>query len=447
MPGTRPSRRPKWACGAMLASLLLAALPSSAGASPADPLPRAPAEALGMSAERLGRVVPKLKEEVERGRLVGGVLAVARNGKLALYESFGHLDPQARTPMPKDAIFPLGAMTQPLTVAAALMLLDEGRLLLGEPVGRYLPALERREVFDPALAGVARTLAPPAAPGSAPVNLPTVAAKRQPTVLDLMRHTAGFTAGLRGASDLHRAYPASSVAAAESYGSAEFLARLAALPLAHQPGSQWEPGLSVDVLGLAVEAVASRPLDPFLDERLFARLGMADTGFAAPDAKFARLVRPREREPGAWTPGARAAPRFACGGGCAWSTAGDYLRFAQLLANQGQWQGQRLLARKSVEAMTSDQLGPEVNTERLRDNPSLAGYGFGLGVAVRRATGGGAAQPGSAGEFYGHGAQGSMFWVDPKEQLVVVFMAQAPMPQRHYLRQLVSTLVLQALER
>jgi CubicO group peptidase (beta-lactamase class C family) len=399
----------------------------------AQQIPPAKPEAVGLSSQRLQRIAPILRADIENGRMPGAVIAVARKGKLVYYEAFGFLNKMAGTPMPKDAIFPIASMTKPLTTVGALMLVEEGRLLLNDRVGEYLPQLSKMSV------AVVR-------PGTA---MGTEAAKRQPTIQDLMRHTAGITNGNRGTSELYKMYPQGSWDAAGSLTGPEFIEKLASLPLHYQPGTVWDYGLGLDVLGLVIEAVTKQPLSRFLGERLFGPLGMVDTEFIVTSDKVKRIARPlpaAEQDAGGKQLVAdRRQPRkFDCGGACAFSTATDYLRFAQMLLNRGTLDSTRILSRKTVEFMTADQLGPEVNIDRLRDYPNINGYGFGLSVAVRRGYGI-AGTMGSPGDYHWGGANGTYFWVDPKEELAAVFMAATPGPTRFHYRQVITSLVLQAI--
>ncbi|MGQ0751790.1 MAG: serine hydrolase domain-containing protein [Betaproteobacteria bacterium] len=385
---------------------------------------------MGFVPERLKRIGAALDAELAAGTLPGAVLAIARHGKLAYFESFGHVDPAARTPMPEDAIFSIASMTKPLVTAGALMLCEEGRMMVNEPVAKYLPQLARMRV---------------AAQCDATANL---AHARAMTIQDLMRHTAGLSYG-RGNTPLHARYPVSSDSAATQWTGMEFLEHLASLPLHYPPGTAWEYSLGLDVLGLAIEAVAGMPLGRYLDERIFAPLGMIDTAFTVPPDKVARYAKALAIDPVARAPqklrDGTTPHKFDCGGGCAVSTAADYLRFAQMLLEGGELHGVRILGRKTVEYMTSDQLTAGIDATRLNEWPNLNGYGFGLGVAVRRGAGLGG-MPGSAGEFHWAGSTGTYFWADPPERLAVVFMAHAPGAIRFYHRQLLHALVLQALE-
>lgn len=385
-------------------------------------------EAVGLSSARLERLAQAIKQDIDHGRMPGAVVAIARKGKLAYYESFGFLDKAAGTPMPKDAIFALASMTKPMVAVATLMLVEQGDLLLNDPIGNYLPELKDMKVAGP------RGIEP---------------AHRQPTLQDMLRHTAGVSYGNRGDTPLHKLYETKLKSAANQSG-AEFLQELGKLPLHYQPGTQWEYSHGLDVAGLAVEAVTKKRLGEFLQERLFGPLGMADTGFVVPAGKEARIAKPLPVDPDTGRPTTFRLPvapwQYDCGGGCASGTALDYVRFAQMLLNKGTFEGNRLLSRKTVEYMTSNQLGPEVDASRLHEFPveHMDGFGFGLGVAVRTQPGI-AGVPGTPGEFMWSGAQGTMFWVDPKEEMVVVFLANTPGPVRRHYRELVKTLVEQAI--
>jgi CubicO group peptidase (beta-lactamase class C family) len=399
------------------------------------PLPRAEPEAVGMSSTRLARIVIALNAEIEAGQLPGAVIAVARHGRLVLHEAVGHLGPDRSSPMPRDALFAIASMTKPITGVAALMLWEEGRLGLADPVERFLPALGDRRVA----VLTERVLA-----GQGPIE--TVSATRSITMLDLMRHTSGLTYGGRGTTAVHRLYPDSSNAAGASLDEAGVLERLAAAPLLYQPGTVWDYGLSIDVIGLVVEALSGQSLGAFLEQRLFRPLGMVDTSFQVPPDKMARLARPLPRDPD--TGAAQSVPdraqalRFECGGGGLASTALDYLRFAQMLLSGGVLGETRILGRKTVEAMRTDRLTPDIENRIPALDPNSEGYGFGLTVAVRARA---STLMGSLGEFYWNGAYGTLWWADPVEDLAVVYMAQVPGEQRRRFRPLINALVYQAL--
>ena len=393
-----------------------------------DGTPVAKPESVGLSSARLERLAQAIKQDVDHGRMPGAVVAIARKGKLAYYESFGFVDKAAGTPMPKDAIFALASMTKPMVAVAALMLAEQGDLLLNDPIGNYLPELKDMKVAGPH--GIE-------------------AAHRQPTLQDMLRHTAGVSYGNRGDTPLHKLYETKLTSAANQSG-AEFLQELGKPPLHYQPGTQWEYSHGLDVAGLAVEAVMKKRLGEFLQERLLGPLGMVDTGFVVPALKQARIAKPLPVDPDTGRATTFRMPvtpwQYDCGGGCASGTALDYVRFAQMLLNKGTFEGTRILSRKTVEYMTSNQLGPNVDISRLHEFPveHMDGFGFGLGVAVRTQPGI-AGVPGTPGEFMWSGAQGTMFWVDPKEEMVVVFLANTPGPVRRHYRELVKTLVEQAI--
>ncbi len=399
----------------------------------ADTLPVSAPDKVGLSPAQLQRLTATLKAEVEQGRLPGAVIAIARRGHLAYFETVGFREAAAKAPMPQDAIFSIASMTKPMVSVAIMMLHDEGKLFLSDPVGKYLPPLANMRV--------ATILTGP----DGKTRVETSPAQRQPTIQDLLRHTAGFLYGGRGTTDVHKLWPTSSSFSSVTYTASEFIAALGQAPLAYQPGTVWDYSLATDVLGLIVEAVSGKPLGVFLKERIWDPLGMIDTSFPIPDGKMARYARafpndPLTNNPQSVLHAAGKPLKFDCGGGCAVSTTMDYLRFAQMLLNKGTLDGQRILARKTVEMMTSDHLGAEVRARST--SPLLApGYSFGLGFTVRTDTGH-APLAGTAGDYSWGGAFGTYFWVDPNEEMAVVFMSAAPSEIRTYFRTLVKNLVL-----
>ncbi len=398
-------------------------------------LPRAEPEAVGMSSTRLARIVTALNASIESGQLPGAVVAVARRGHLVFHEAVGHLGPDRSAPMPRDALFAIASMTKPVTGVAALLLWEEGRLGLADPIERFLPSLGNRRVA---------VLNERVIAGQGPIE--TVPAERSITLQDLMRHTSGLTYGGRGTTAVHRLYPDSSNVAGATLDSAAFLARVAAAPLLYQPGTVWDYGLSIDVIGLVVEAISGQSLGTFLQQRLFRPLGMVDTGFQVPPDKVARLARPLPRDPDTGAqqsvPDRARALRFECGGGGLASTALDYLRFAQMLLAGGVLGDTRILGRKTVEAMRTNRMTPDIANRIAELDPNSEGYGFGLTVGVRERV---STLMGSLGDFYWNGAYGTLWWADPAEDLAVVFMAQVPGEQRRRYRPLINSLVYQAL--
>ena len=408
----------------LLASLVAFALPAAA-----DPLPRGNPQELGFSAERLDRIRTTMEADIARGQLPGAVIAIARRGQLAYFEAFGHVDGARTRPMPRDAIFPIASMTKPMTAVAMLTLLEEGRLALTDPATRFLPELANRRV----------------AVNGNPES--TVPAARPITLIDLSRHTSGITYGARGTTALHRLYPGSSNASAREFDSASFMARLATLPLLHQPGTVWDYSLSNDVLGIIVERLTEQRLGEAMAQRIFRPLRMVDTGFLVPEADRARYATPLPTDPATGQPQSLttglSAPRFDCGGGCAVSTAGDYIRFAQMLLNGGTLDGQRILSRASVAEMTRDHMHAGIENNVSGTEGNMVNWGFGLTVGVRRE--GGSAGLGNPGMFSWNGAFGTAMWVDPREQLAVVFMAPTPGLLRQYYRRVITALVYQAI--
>ncbi len=392
-----------------------------------------PAE-VGLSVDRLKRIPEAISREIAANRLPGGVLAIARRGRIAYHEAFGMRDTSANAPMTKDAVFSIASMTKAMVSVAALQLLEEGRLGLADPVSGYLPELANLVVADPA-------------GGSTLVTKP---ASRIPTIQDLLRHTSGMTYRDRGQSAAHKLYPGSSIYASVKYSKSEYLAAMAKAPLVHEPGTVWEYGFSTDVLGLVVEAVTGKSLGAVLGERIWQPLGMADTGFELTPDTAPRYARAFANDvltgqPASIHHASNDRMKWDSGGGGAVSTALDYLKFAETLRRGGQLTGKPILGRKTVELMTSDHLGADAGN-RIADSmdPSAAGYGFGLGVAVRREAGI-SALTGSKGDYYWSGVYGTYFWVDPIEQLTCVWMAATPGLVRLRYRPMIRALVYQAI--
>jgi CubicO group peptidase (beta-lactamase class C family) len=395
-------------------------------------------------AARLRRLTDILTADVAAGAIPGAVVAIHRHGELAYFESFGFADRHAARTMHRDSIFRIASMTKPLTVTAALMLQERGNLLLADPVARYIPELGALTV------GV-ETL--DAASGER--RLTQEAARRPITVQDLMRHTAGFTYGQFGDSLVQQQYVRANLMDPQQTN-AEMIEKLSAIPLAFQPGTTFEYGMSTDVLGHLVERVAETSLDRFFAEHITGPLGMADTGFAVSPSEIHRLALPH-RDAGTGSAPARAlndparAAKWLSGGGGLLSTAGDYSRFCRMLLNGGELEGVRLLSRKTIDMMTHNHLpadsmfGTQTLELGLAAPVPRLGQGYGLGLGVRLLPGLSPA-PGSVGDYYWGGASGPYFWVDPSEQLIVVFMLQElDVQRRTRYRPLLRALVYQAL--
>lgn len=414
--------------------ILLVALTAVASVCAAD-LPSAPPEDLGFSPARLARIAPALTGEIERGQYPGAVVLIARKGKIVYFESYGQLDPASAKPMTKDAIFRLYSMTKPYTSVAAMMLMEEGKLRLTDPVSKYIPAFAKLEV------SVAS-----ADPATGAVRYSNVPAEREITIQDLLRHTSGFVyTGFTSHAKVKELYTKENVGW-QDQTAAEQIERLAKVPLAHQPGTTFEYSLSTDVLGRVIEAITGMPLGQFIQERIFAPLGMTDSAFMVSKDKLDRLAQPFAVDPATKSPirlvDVTVPPKNDAGGAGSVGTAADYVRFLQMMLNGGQLDGVRLLSRTTVRYMTADHLG-EIRSSGFVSLPPA--IGFGLGFAVRREEGL-FEVTGSAGEYYWAGAAGTGFYVDPKEELICILMTQAqPGIARRYDRYLFKQLVYQAI--
>lgn len=413
-----------------LAAFFFAAFALCAGAAP---LPEVAPEDVGMSSQRLALIDAAMERAVESGELPGAVVFVARGGKLAYAKSFGWQDKQKQVPMRNDSIFRLYSMTKPIATVAAMILVEEGRLGLQEPVSKYIPEFKEMKV------GVEETDASTGLPG-----LKLVPARRQVTVQDLMRHTSGLTYGVLGQQTAIKKMYVDANIFSQKWVLADFARAIAKMPLMFEPGTAWEYGHSTDVLGRVVEVASGQTLDVFLSERIFQPLGMVDTAFQVPADKVDRLAQPIPDAYTGKTPellDLTQPQTFFAGGHGLVSTAADYLRFAQMMENGGQLDGVRILGRKTVEFMSANHVNERIN----KGNAWLPGpgYGFGLGFATRTDVGQ-SEWPGSPGEYFWAGFAGTYFWIDPQEELVPVFLSQEPV-RRQYYRVLMRNLVYQAI--
>jgi CubicO group peptidase (beta-lactamase class C family) len=400
-----------------------------------EPLPRAKPEDVGLSSERLSRIGETLKADIDAGRIPGAVIAIVRHRKLVMFEAYGWRDKAAGVAMTTDTIFNIASMTKPMTTVGALMLYERGKILMNDPLAKYFPKFAQMRVAARDAAGEP--------------TAETVPADRPITIQDLMRHTSGLVYGGRGNTLVHKMYPAGSGDAGREYDGAAFMDKLASLPLLYQPSTVWDYGFGLDILGLTIEHISKRSLGAYLQANLFTPLGMTDTGFSISPDKAARYAKPLPVDPDTGKPQARSPEltqplKFECGGGCAASTASDYLRFAMMLMNGGRSGEARLLGRKTVDYMLSDQLGPNIKNLVGNADPTRADFGFGLGLAVRT-TPGVVRLMGSVGQFTWPGASGTDWWVDPKEELAVVYLSAAPGPIRWHYRQKINALVYQAI--
>jgi CubicO group peptidase (beta-lactamase class C family) len=406
----------------------------------AQPLPSARPEQVGLSSERLDRIGQLLRADIDKGQIPGAVALVARKGRVVYFEGFGFRDKASGAAMPKDAIFRIYSMTKPIASVAAMILVEEAKIVLTDPVSKFLPPLKTLEVsiqrFDPATGKVAYS---------------TVPAEREISVQDLLRHTSGFTYADTTTHALIKESYAKNGVDWKGITAAEQVERLAKTPLIYQPGTRWEYGLSTDVLGRVVEAASGTTLGQFFQERIFAPLKMTDSGFWVPREKVGRIAQPFATDPTSGKPiellDVTAPPKNDSGGGGGVSTTMDYARFCQMLLNEGRLDGARVLSRATVSLMASDQLGPiaEAGPSPSQGLLGTPGYTFGLGFAVRRGAGV-AGVHGSAGDYTWGGFAGTYFWIDPKEELFGILMTQQPGPIRVQYRKLFRQLVYQALD-
>jgi CubicO group peptidase (beta-lactamase class C family) len=395
----------------------------------AQSLPEVAPEQVGLSGARLALIKPHLEQYIAQHRLAGGSALIARHGRIAYYETFGVMDVDSGRPMTKEAIFRIYSMTKPVIAVAALTLYEQGKFSMLDPISKYLPEFTAMKV---------------AVPAADALPWHTVPAQRPILVLDLMRHTSGMTnEGPKDANN-QAILPGLEI---RSHTLAEGIERLASAPLVHQPGTGFDYSPGPDVLGRLIEVWSGVPLDEYLQQRIFQPLHMKDTAFWVPEAKWNRLATLYDRAPddtlirasGEAQEGYKTKPMFLSGAGGLVSTSNDYLRFAQMLLNGGNLDGVRIVSPKSVQLMSSDLLGDLP----VFGGPLLPGYGFGLTVGVNKGPDK-TATIGSAGEYYWEGAAASLFFVDPKEDLLAVFMVQKRGGidiSREYKRMVYATLI------
>lgn len=398
-------------------------------------LPGVQARGSGVNPAPLNAFMDRVEKDAQAGFVPGAVLLVARDGQVLYRRAVGKQAPGSDQAMPPDALFRVYSMTKPIVSVAALMLMEEGRMALGDPVSRYLPEFKGMKV------GVEK----PGPDGKRVLEL--VPAQRDFTVHDLMRHMSGLTYGVFGRSLVKDEYLKANVRPGDpvsDYDNAELVRRVARLPLAFQPGSTWDYSISTDVLGALLEKVSGEPLDRLLQRRILGPLKMHDTAFSVPPAKQARVAQAFAVDPDTKAPvqllDLTKPAKLLAGGAGLVSTADDYARFAQMLANGGTLDGVRILSRQSVQWMTSD------HTSGVR-GPAYApgpGYGFGLGVAVRLEPGQ-STIPGNKGDFHWGGYAGTFWWHDPAQGLVAVWMIQGPGRSGYY-RPLMRNAVYQSLD-
>jgi CubicO group peptidase (beta-lactamase class C family) len=373
-------------------------------------------ESVGLSSERLAKLSAVMQSEIDQGNLPGVSVMIQRRGKIAYFETFGVQNPDTGAAMPKDGIFRIYSMTKPIVSVGLMMLAEEGKLAITDPVSNWIPELGGLQVAIET--------------NEDPSGAVLVDAKRDLTVQDLLRHTSGLTYGVFGKSWVKSKYLEAGIHKKDR-STGEMTKLLGTLPLMWQPGEVWEYSRSTDVLGHLIEVISGQSLGDYLAEKIYAPLGMTDTGFYVPASEIGRVVEPQidpstGKKPAYLDP--KVDPTYESGGGGLFSTTHDYSRFTRMMLGGGELDGARLLGRKTVELMTSNHLAPGIRTWH-------AGYGFGLGFAVRTEQGQ-AGWPGSVGEYWWAGYGGTLFWVDPAEELIVIYMSQQTHNRRVYRRKL-----------
>jgi len=421
--------------GTLARFLLAGAIAVCAGSTFAEN-PAGPVTGSGFSPERLENIGNYVKADIAKGLIPGAVLTIVRHGQLVFQQTWGERDPTTKAAMTVDSIFRIYSMSKPITSVAAMMLVEEGRLGLEEPLAKYIPQFANVKV------GVENR-------GEGEPTLDLVPPRRPITIEDLLRHTSGITYGFFGEGLVKEAYVDAHVLRGD-VDNAEFAERIAKMPLAYQPGTTWDYSHSTDILGRVIEIVSGKSLYGFEKERILDPLGMTDTSFYVADpAKQPRIAEPfpKDRTIGADAEfnDPRMGRKWESGGGGMVSTAADYTRFLLMLTNGGALDGKRYLSPNTIAVMTSNHIGAAAGVVPGPYYFPGPGYGFGLGFAVRTEPGV-APQLGSAGEYNWSGAGGTTFWVDPKEDLFVVFMMQSPSQRVRY-RTALRNMIYGALEK
>lgn len=392
-------------------------------------------EAVGMSSERLKRIDAMLSADCKEGQIPGAVLLIARKGRIVYFNSFGMRSKAKGLPMEKDSLFRIYSMTKSVTAVGIGMLLEEGKVLLTDPVSKYIPSFRETKV-----AKVTKD-----EKGNEVITLEEP--QREITIEDLLTHTSGlsyfFQPYPRHIQEAYIKAGMYNISQLSQLTLAEFCDKLASLPLAFEPGTQYLYGQSYDVLGRVIEVASGMPLETFFQERIFKPLKMVDTGFRVSAQDAGRLVDLNPQWP-LYTDPTNPRLKMLGGGSGLVSTAMDYARFAQMLLNGGELDGVRLLSPRTVALMTTDHLGERGNRDEAQ-YISVPGRGYGVGFDFYvRVEAGRAYALGNVGEFFKDGAAGTIYWVDPKEQLVAVFMVSSPNTRLYY-RFLIKDLIYQAI--
>jgi CubicO group peptidase (beta-lactamase class C family) len=389
-----------------------------------------------LSPEGLAKVSDYIRNEIATGKIPGAILLLQQHGKPVYYENFGVRDAATEMSMSADTIFRLYSMSKPVTSVLAMMLVEEGKLKLDDPVSKYIPAFAGMKV------GVEKK----AEDGKVALVLEPV--NRPVTIKDLLRHTSGLPYGYHGGGMVRELYAEANLFNS-NLNNADFVAKIATLPLVEQPGTVWDYGYSTDVLGRVVEVIAGKTLLQFEKERLLDPLGMTETAFFVADpAKFPRIAEPmpedRNINPTTQVRDIRQPAKWESGGGGMVGTVGDYARFAQMLLNGGTYDGRRYLKPETIALMASDHIGPETKVARDQNYYPGGSSGFGLGFAVRTSVPPGTSWP--LGEYRWDGVGGTFFFIDPEDDLFGIFMVQTP-SQRGRIQLALKTLIYQAMGR
>jgi CubicO group peptidase (beta-lactamase class C family) len=398
-------------------------------------LPTAKPADVGLDADKIQQARDAVQALIDKKEMAGAVIAIARKGKVVMFEALGEAEAGSGKPMKTDSIVRIYSMTKPITTVAAMILVDEGKIGLDDPVSKYLPEFKNLRVL----------------PGKDKGD-ETVEAKREPTIRDLMRHTAGLTYGFFGNSSIDQLYKKMGILSTPGDTLQDMIAKLGKLPLRFQPGTHWNYSVGVDVLGRVVEVVSGKPLDEFFAERIFKPLDMKDTGFFVPEEKWDRFTgshgeNKESKKLTVTEPAAksrfRTKPKLLSGGGGAVGTARDYLRFCQMMLNGGELDGVRILKKETVAEMIKNQLEDEAMKAK-NGGKTDVGEGFGLGFGVQV----GKDNPllgRVVGEYWWGGAASTHFWISPKQDLVVVALEQF-MPSRGKLQQAIKPFINQAVK-
>lgn len=379
----------------------------------AQQLAEAPAESVGISSERLKRIDKVLQEYIDKQQVAGSVAIIVKNGKIVYYKGFGSDDWDTKTSLKKDAIFRIASQTKAITSTAAMILFEEGKFLLDEPVSKYIPSFKKPQIIDKF--------------NEKDSSYTTKSAKTEITIRQLLTHTSGIGYPSIGSKESAAIYAKNDIPSgigAPNYKLADVITRLGKMPLVHEPGERWTYGLNCDVLGYLIEIWSGKPLNEFFQERIFEPLGMKDTYFYLPENKKNRLAKlytqdkdgktiMAESRPGFDNDYPKANGTFYAGGAGLTSTALDYAIFLQSFINGGQYNGKRILSPATVNLMTQNQIG-DLNTGRNK-------FGLGFSITTEKEA---ARIPVSVGTFDWGGIFGTTYWADPKDKIVALLMTQ-----------------------